>query len=283
MFMRMRSLLVGAIVLPFAGCSIHPIPFDSPGYRTIDIVKKIRCETKRALDKFYQKEEFKRNLYDRMSIGYRFTFTITENNRIGAGAGLDFPVTKGTFTLGTSAGAERQRLGEREFTIVDTFREARDPKVCSVEATGENHAYPITGIIGLEEVVRTFLELQGLGIGKLPPVAFDLPPRARGMAPKKKAKKDAAPDGKTEEFVETFEFTTTLKASVNPGVELKAISSRLAALDASATLAADRTDKHQLVVTLAPNYNAALITLYNQDITSKLRRIENAIRFVPLQ
>jgi hypothetical protein len=70
---------------------------------------------------------------------------------------------------------------------------------------------------------------------------------------------------------------------VNPGVELKAISSRLAALDASATLAADPTDKHQLVVTLAPNYNAALVTLYNQDITSKLRRIENAIRFVPLQ
>jgi hypothetical protein len=34
---------------------------------------------------------------------------------------------------------------------------------------------------------------------------------------------------------------------------------------------------------LAPNYNAALVTLYNQDITSKLRRIENAIRFVPLQ
>jgi hypothetical protein len=274
--------MLGMLALPFAGCSIHPIPFDVPGYRTIDIVKKIRCETKRALDKFSQKEEFKRRLYDRMSIGYRFTFTITENNKAGAGAGLEFPVTNGNFILGAAASADRQRVGERVFTIVDTFRDARDPKVCSIEATGENHAYPITGKIGLEEVVRTFLELQGLGIGRLPPVAFEVPELRRGFrADKGPKKKEGAADAKTEEFVETFEFTTTLKASVSPGVELKAVGSRISVLDASGSLAADRTDKHQVVITLAPNYDAALATLYHQDVSSKLLRIQEAVRSLP--
>ena len=267
-----------------SGCTIHPIPFDVPGYRTIDIVKKIRCETKRALDKFSQDEELKRRIYDRMSIGYHFTFTITENNKVGAGAGFALPVTHGTFTLGVNGSADRQRLGERDFTLIDTFKEAREDKVCSIEATGENYAYPITGVIGLEEVIRTFLELQGLGLGQLPPVDFKLPPRVRGLREQRKAaKKGDKAEGKTTEFVETFEFTTTIRASINPAIELKPVGRSFRLVDASASLSGDRTDKHSVVITLAPNYTAALVALDSQNINAKLRRIENAVRFVPLE
>ena len=279
----MRKITLScAVGLSFAGCTIHPIPFDVPGYRTIDIVRKIRCETKRALDKFSQHDELKQRLFEGMSIAYKFTFTMTENNKIGADADFTLPVTNGSFTFGISAGADKQRFGERDFTIVDSFKEAREEKACTVEATGPNYAYPITGVIGLEEVIRTFLELQGIGLGDLPPVVFQLPPRELGPQ-RKQARKQEKADGKTVEFVETFEFTTTIKASATPRIELRPVGSGFALAGASANLSADRIDKHSVVVSLAPNYTAALASLYNQNINAKLRRIENATRLVPLQ
>jgi hypothetical protein len=265
------GLLVG-----ISGCTIHPIPYDVPGYRTLDIVKQIRCEAKRAVDKYYPKKPGalsvaqQRALYEKMNIGYKFTFTITENNKVGAGAGFRLPLSNGTFTLGIAGGSDRQRLGERDFTIINSFKSAMDEKACTIEAKGENSTYPITGVIGLEEVIRTFLELQALGIGKLPPVDFGAAPPPAAAKPKKKE----TADGKTEEFVETFEFTTTIRGSLNPEVELRPVGSGFALGDAVGTLSADRTDKHSVVITLAPNYDAAKLTLNNQY----LRKIEDAVK-----
>ena len=173
----MRKIILSIVSgLAVCGCTIHPIPYDVPGYRTIDIVKKIRCEAKRAIDKFAQDKELQKKLYDKMTIGYHFTFSITENNKVGVDSAFKLPLTNGTFTLGVAAGADRQRLGERDFTLIDNFKEARDPKVCDIEeATGPNYAYPITGVIGLEEVIWTYLELVNLGLGDLqpPPGGFE--------------------------------------------------------------------------------------------------------------
>jgi hypothetical protein len=248
-------------------------------YSTTEIVKMIRCETKRALDKFAQTRELQRRLYDGMSIGYKFTFTMSENNKGAAGAAFKLPVSHGTFTLGVAGGMDKERLGEREFTIIDTFKEARDDKVCSIEATRENYEYPITGVIGIEEVIRTFLELQGLGLGKLPPVDFDL----KFDKSTKKDKKDKADTAKTEDFVETFEFTTTIRASANPKIVLSPVGSGFNLTEGSINVSADRIDRHKVVITLAPNYTAALQSLQTQDLSSKLQRNERAVRFVPLQ
>jgi hypothetical protein len=244
-------------------------------------VKKIRCETKRALDKFSQDDAFKRKIYNKMSIGYNFTFTITENNKFGVDAGFrdlvggNTPAKASTFTLGIGAGMDRRRLGVRDFTFVDSFKEARDPKICAVEATGPNYEYPITGIIGLEEVIRTFLELQSVGLGNLPGVAFSLPQvdRKLSLAPERGKK-----EGSTVEFTETFEFTTTIAASASPKIVINPLGAGFELASASAGLSADRSDKHQLTITLAPNYSAAVASLYNQNVNRKLRLIEEAVR-----
>ena len=282
-------LFVVAGAAALAACSIHPVPFDVPGYRTIDIVKRIRCEAKQALDKFAQEDAFKRRIYDNMTIGYKFTFTITENNNLGAKANLFMPISNGTFTLGINGGSERERVGIRDFTFVDNFREARDEQVCNLGANGnkdrnrENFAYPITGRIGLEEVIRTYLELQTIGLGKLPPVVFKLPPRDPELRKLAKKQDRKAPATATAEFVETFEFATTISAGASPKVELKPIGSGLSLTQASGDLSGSRTDRHAVIVTLAPNYTDALVTLNSQDISTRLRRIENLTRNVPIQ
>jgi hypothetical protein len=105
---------------------------------------------------------------------------------------------------------------------------------------------------------------------------------SRGPAlAKKQAKKQS--DGKTVEFVETFEFTTAIKGSAAPKIELKPVGSGFALASASADLSIDRIDKHSVVISLAPNYDVAVLALYNQNVNAKLRRIENATRLVPLQ
>lgn len=275
------------VATALAGCSIHPIPYDVPGYRTIDIVRKIRCEAKRALDRLAPTDPRDLAVYDAMTIGYKFTFTITENNKLGASADVQWPLSKGTFTLGIAGAVDKERLGIRDFTFIDTFKEARKESVCTLEATGPNYIYPITGFIGLDEVIYTFQELQSIGLGELPPWMRKepLPPRRVPYAGKQPKKGDKASSGEkgTAEFVETFDFTTTISGGLSPKVELKAIGTGPSLVKASGDLSGKRMDKHTLIVTLAPNYSAALASLYSQDVVTRLRRIESFTRFVPIQ
>jgi hypothetical protein len=222
-----------------------------------------------------------------MTIGYKFTFTITENNKLGGGGDVQWPLSTGTLTLGISAGVDKERLGIRDFTFVDSFKEARKESACSLEATGPDYTYPITGIIGLDEVIYTFQELQSIGLGELPPWERrdPLPPRHRSFLDKKPKRAEKAEPSKkgTAEFVETFEFTTTISGGLSPKVELKALGSGPSLTKASADLSGQRIDKHSLIVTLAPNYSAALASLYSQDVITRWRRIESFTRSVPLQ
>jgi len=209
-------LLLG---LSVSACSIHPIPNDVTGDTTVDIAKKIRCEAKRAIE-LYDPQ----NKLARASIGYNFVFTITENNNASGSAIFALPFTHGIFTLGLGGGAERRRVGEREFLIVDYFEEARKED-CSVQATRANYRYPITGIIGLEEIVSTFMELN---------------------------KRDLleAPKEKTHSFTDTLEFTSTFRANGDPKIVLDPVRGQFRLAEAKASLSADRSDKHKVVIAL---------------------------------
>ena len=278
----MRKIGFACIVaLSLFGCTIHPIPFDTPGYRTIDIVNKIRCEVKRTLDKYAEQNPDKLRIYDAMKIGYKFTFTITENNKLGGGADFQLPLTHGTFAFGASGGAEKERVGTRDFAFVDNFKEAREPLVCTREATGPNYAYPITGLIGLEEVIGTYLELQAIGLGANGPVIFRAD-RPKSASPRKKEEKAKASETVSPDFAETFEFTTTINVGAKPSIELKPVGSGLSLVKGSVDLSAKRIDKHQLIITLSPNYNAALAALYRQDLSRRLQLIQDLpLRFPP--
>lgn len=298
-------------LLSTSACSIHPIPFDVPNYNTLDIVRKIRCEAAKAIETniligLAGTEELKQ--YAQAVIVYHFTFTITESNTAEASAAFKLPLTHGTFSLGIGAGAEKERSGERDFTVTDTFAETleelykfedtREGKKirrkpirrsgCEREADGPNWKYPITGRIGLDETVRTFVQLSHLHLldAKSPeylfpevppkPPAPAAPPLAQQEAPPSslqlfqdslavskaaKAKKPKPPgpvkkdagggkDGKAEEFSDELEFTTTIKANANPSIELKPVGSAFKLTGADATISGQRIDKHKVIITM---------------------------------
>jgi hypothetical protein len=214
MRLRLPLCAIGAVL---CGCSIHPLPEDVTGLPTADIVHKIRCEARTAVLKHLGRNDD----YANGGIGYDFTFTMTETNNIGAGATFEFPFLSkfGTFSTDVAAGRDKKRETERKFIIAETFEELQGLKGC-LKNDRENWTYPITGRIGLDEVVRTYFALDRGGT-------------------------------ELRSFSDQFAFTTTIGGSIKPGVELNPLAGQLRLTDASGSLVANRTDVHKMRVIIA--------------------------------
>src|SRR5258707_4742229 len=89
----MKRLGIGVILvasLTLIGCAIHPLPDDVSRKTTYDIVDKIRCEAKAAVEEYGQG-------FQNASVVYTFPFDIIENNDSEAGFTLFNPFSNGTF------------------------------------------------------------------------------------------------------------------------------------------------------------------------------------------
>jgi hypothetical protein len=179
-------------------CSTHPLVEDVTRTTTFDIVRKIRCEAKRAvLDYDLMATNLSANTIS--AIAYEFTFDNTETNNAAGDVTWNIPfLNGGSFTLVANADSTRMRESNRNFKIVDTFDELRKTR-CSQEALEKDLIYPIAGDIGVYEVVTTFAKLQR--VARLdprpnPPVEPITPPFA-------------LVDGAVFRFADTLEFTTT--------------------------------------------------------------------------
>jgi len=214
----MRAPFLGcAIGAILCGCSIHPLPEDFAGLPTANIVHKIRCEAKTAILTHLGKNDD----YANGGIGYDFSFTMTENNNIGAGASFEFPFLSkfGTFSTDIAAGRDRKRETERKFIIAETFEELERLPACFGNDR-ENRTYPITGRIGLDEVVRTYFALDRDGT-------------------------------ELRSFSDQVAFTTTIGGSIKPRVELNPLAGQLRLTETSGSLVANRTDVHKVRIIIA--------------------------------
>jgi hypothetical protein len=88
------------------------------------------------------------------------------------------------------------------------------------EVRRKNLLYPITGSIGLREVMKTFIAISEQGGGK-------------------------------DSFVDTLTFTTTISGSVSPSLKLKSVPHSFRLVSAGGTASADRTDLHKVTISLA--------------------------------
>jgi hypothetical protein len=176
-------------------------------------------------------------LFADAAIAYNFDLTMTENNNLGTEISLLKPLTNPAFTLGIGASANRARSNERIFTVADTFtsliKGLNNPnragkRYCDQYLVGPNYIYPITGRIGVDKTVRTFMELTLLG----------------GLALKDKP---AGPPTMTDNLI----FTTALSLSATPALEFTPVGAAFQLASASVTGLADRTDVHQVTVGLA--------------------------------
>ncbi len=218
--MRLDIIACGSLCIALVGCSIHPIPDDLVGDTTVQIVKKIRCEARLAVEKYASGPRYKS-----AAIAYDFRFTVTENNRGSGAAGFAFPFTNGRFSLNIGAGEDKQRVGVRNFQIVETFAELRKED-CSVQATSANYRYPITGLVGLDEVIGTFVKLN-----------------------EQKLLEQAKGPGAS--YVDALEFATLIKGSIEPAVELAPVADRFRLASGRINFSADRMDVHRLTLSLS--------------------------------
>jgi hypothetical protein len=217
---------VPILFVSVAGCSIHPLPENVTRKTTYDIVKKLRCEAREGV----LREKLPPKALANIVIGFDFSFDITETNKAENGA-LEFIhpyLGGGSFALDINGKAEKSRNNVRFFRIIDTFQGLKDYKFCNEEVESANPAYPISGTVGIDEVVNTFIKLERLSKLTITAKSGD------------------------NIFSETLKYTTDLTAGVNPTLMLRTAAGSLKLKEASVDASVQRKDIHQVTIAIAP-------------------------------
>jgi hypothetical protein len=212
--------------------------------------------------------------YQSATIAYDFTFDITEDNAAGGAVNFLSALTHGAFGLAANVGTDRQRQTIRNFRIGDTFEGLRTKLLgcdtSDVMVTG-NHVYPIAGKVGLDEMLKTFVDLNEFENLTAPPSKASASADGDGMIlayaeavppPKAKKKKPApteAPEKPVPVLADTFNFVTLISGSVTPTLTIVPVHpNRFNLTSASIPLSSSRKDTHKLVVAMSlPNQKCA--------------------------
>jgi hypothetical protein len=211
------------LLLPLLiGCSIHPLPDDVSRKTTYDIVDKIRCEAKAAVEQYGQG-------FQDASIVYQFTFNINEHNDASAGFTLFNPFANGTFNLNANAGSNRVRDGSRNFELIDSFDDLR--KMNCTRDREVNWIYPLTGDVGMYDSVATFIRLQ---------------------------KADNPGGTRIFTFADTLTYTTTFTGGATATLTLSPVPEQFRFTAANAGLSGSRMDEHKVVVTMAAGHQTVV-------------------------
>jgi len=175
-----------------------------------------------------------RVIYDKYietGIAFDFTFDITEGNGAGGFADPVKLITNGSVGVGLAASGDYRRQNARRFVVSDTAQSLiQNARLrCPPDYRASNYAYPISGGIGMKELISTFFELNETK--DLSVVDKDRP---------------------TTVFVDTLTFTTTLMGSVSPHIIIAPVANAWGlASPTNVTVGASRIDKHQLIIGLS--------------------------------
>ncbi|WP_034884395.1 hypothetical protein M728_005772 (plasmid) [Ensifer sp. WSM1721] len=175
------------------------------------------------------------DLYANAAIVYDFNFDMSQHSTNSLGATLNDTWSSGFFNLGISGTNERTRRNQRQFRVEDTFYKlfTNPPRCEPYSKNGKferkrNYAYPITGYIGIQEIVDTFWRLNEDHI--LGNADSDQP--------------------KVNKLADEIEFTTKNKFSVTPHAELDPASHlKIVVVDAESTNW--REDIHTVTIGIA--------------------------------
>jgi hypothetical protein len=246
---RFRHCAAPALALTLAGCAIHPLPenfpLNFPRASTFDIVQNVRCELKSGLERAVKgrSKAHIEKIIAATSVGYDFQFIISEDNNADAG-GLDFTHKTSktrTLSLGLDAGTRRKRTNTRTLQILERLADVQKAD-CSTEARA-NLAYPISGSLGVDEVVRAYL---GLG-------------RISDLTDEDEFKQDTGVTAILKEassigspvFAEHLRFKTVLTAGATPTLTLTAVVGSFRVTNATLHAQVTRNDHHSLIIGFA--------------------------------
>lgn len=202
-----------------SGCSIHPLQEDVTRLPLPEIIHKVRCEAKDAVEYYDPHHRF-----DEVTVTYVFDFTITEGNEASADGKFTVPISHGVFSIGFEAGKELERKSDRQIRIADSFGYLRG-RDCSNARFVESVKYPISGTTGLDEVFANFMDL----------------------AHEKPLNRVAAFIGTYRDIIA---FTTTIGGAIKPSITLTPLSGRI--FNVNGVIGGERKDLHQLTIQFEP-------------------------------
>lgn len=182
----------------------------------LELIAQLHPLAQKRIDKFRKTE-----------IGYRFMFRITEDNDNGGDMKLSMPFTNGTVSLLLASGKKKTRLSETVFRTIETFSENINDLDCSnKEIRAPQFVYPITGEIGVEHILQTY-------------VALSLNNNLSATS------KDV------DEFRRRLTFTTKLTASGKPKLVLSPIADQFRVTEVNLSSSHERTDEHEVTIAIA--------------------------------
>jgi hypothetical protein len=174
------------------------------------------------IDKRLSPSERKIRKYIEVAVAYTFDFNITENNKSGADVAFKLPfVSPKVFDLDSSASLNLKRQGQRVFKASDRWAGLiiRADRCKDVLPRRRNIAYPLDGSIGVDRVVKTFINLYEQG-------------------------------GAKDSLVDTLIFTTEVSGDLNAGIKLSAVPHSFRLISAGANFSASRLDIHKMTISL---------------------------------
>lgn len=203
--------LVGAPLL-LAGCNASPDVRDVTQIDTVEIIRNIRCETRNAVAS-YPPDHW----IHETAIAYGFTFNALERNGLSGGLGFAFPVQPaGKWILGLDAGVARHREGESVVDMGEILGNLRTLD-CSMPSAPA-HGYPITGQVGIREVVDRFVAV------------------------------NAFPGVLQKKFTRSLRYELRVNGGIRPSISV--IPSAGHVRDGNLNVSAERQDVHKLLIAL---------------------------------
>jgi hypothetical protein len=194
------------------------------------------------------------NRYISHSMAYGFRFKATETGAATASASYRMPIHLGLLSIGIGGSDTAKRDGERKLSLVISFMDlyetpCADPSVAVAETGVRATHYPVRGNIGVHEVLEQYFKI--LDRAKADQDAVnggrteedDDESNGNGGG---KARKIFA---KTDSYVDTLTFTTTLTGSINPSVTLNPTPKDQFA--ASLGWSGTREDQHTVTISLS--------------------------------
>jgi hypothetical protein len=251
--MRIVAMNVSAVAMAVVGCSVYPIPDDVSFLRTENIVRFSRCEMRNSIlnhmvernyifnssdeNEIKAKVDYVLNIKDKSKLSdrdkdllrltkvaavYTFDFDVVEKNNVSAGAVFKLPWLTESLDAGVGGGIDLTRHGSRVFGAEDKWADViKDKEICkNSHQPSANIIYPITGSIGIGNVVKTFIDIDEQG-------------------------------GAKDNFVDELTFTTAISGDASAGLKLDLAPKRIRPTSISGSYGASRADTHKLKLSLA--------------------------------
>ena len=191
--------------------------------------KKIKLRTREP--------EFARYLvFANTTIALQFRFDITETNVAKADGSVKFPVHLGSITIGYDAGLDKSRKSERAVGIQNSVGGLLNLAICNPDhqvADDRPRAYPITGNIGIGELLDQYLTL-----------THTINPSSDTQLAA-----SAANFGTGKFFTEKLAFKTKLTGGINPKLDLSPTPAHKVTFGFDYD--ASREDVHEVIVDIA--------------------------------